>query len=400
MFKTFKRQSPVDTVLQILWTEPKVARQAGCPSGLCHRLALWRDVIRHIHATNRAGWDEYIPLWQALKLQARYNSPLFTSHGIDHSMRSAHYMESLVPSGASYRNMALWTALLHDVGYSEYDLCQNPATCDDMKQRLMPLVDGDATATGLHPENYRAKKFLHAALGANMVRCLLSTSQRLFLHPGRIVQTIHDHNADTHSNTQYDPERDGSLMTIPNYCVQRAYVPAVFEERPLLALVRLADNLDVARARLTLEQRSYALLCYQKWLRDTPNPDASAKLAEWHRLRALFPRIGNETVAHLLFEKSTPGEFKYTYSSWILQWLTIVSCNWDEPRLEIDIIPYVTSVETLQFENNTEDGLYQLKRLHGALESIFANGQSLANCTWVTLHGKRSLLVDTFRPNY
>jgi len=404
MFKTFERQSPVDTVLQILWAEPKVARQAGCASGTCQerhtRLALWRTMIRRVHATNRAGWDEYIPLWQALKLQARYNSPLFTSHGIGHSMRSAYYMDVLLPTGASYRNAALWTALLHDVGYSEYGLCQNPATCDEMKQRLMPLVGGDSTAKGLSPENFRAKKFLHAALGANMVRRILRTSPRLFLQPDRIVRAIQDHNADTHSKTRYDPEHDGSLMTIANYCVQRAYVPAVFEKRPLLTLVRLADNLDMVRARLTPEQRSCALLCYQKWLRDTPGPDESAKLAEWRRLCGLYPDIGNETVANLLFEKSTPGEFKYTYSSWILHGLDIIECNWDEPRLEIEVVPYETQVVTLRFENNAEVGLYQLKRLYGALESIFAKGKTMANCTWVTLRGKRSLLVNTFRPNY
>lgn len=404
MFKTFERQSPVDTVLQILWAEPKVARQAGCASGSCQerhtRLALWRTMIRRVHATNHAGWDEYIPLWQALKLQARYNSPLFTSHGIGHSMRSAYYMDVLLPTGASYRNAALWTALLHDVGYSEYGLCQNPATCDEMKKRLMPLVDGDLAAKGLHPNNFRAKKFLHAALGANMVRRILRTSPRLFLDPGRIVQAIRDHNADTHSKSQYDPERDGSLMTIANYCVQRAYIPAVFEERPLLALVRLADNLDMVRARLTPEQRSCALLCYQKWLRDTPDPDESAKLTEWHRLCGLYPDIGNETVVNLLFEKSTPGEFKYTYSSWILHGLDIIECNWDEPRLEIEVVPYETQVVTLRFENNAEVGLYQLKRLYGALESIFAKGQSLAKCTRVTLDGERKRLSDMFDHNY
>ena len=113
MFKSFHRQSPVETILQILWSEPKVSRQAGCDKAKClelnTRLAMWRTVIRRIHATNSVGWDEYIPLWQALKLQARYNSSLFSSHGINHSMCIAYYMCILMKDiEALSMNVALW----------------------------------------------------------------------------------------------------------------------------------------------------------------------------------------------------------------------------------------------------------------------------------------------------
>jgi hypothetical protein len=59
MFKTFSRQTPVETVLHILWSEPKVSLQAGCNKAECSELntrwAIWRTVIRRIHASNHVG---------------------------------------------------------------------------------------------------------------------------------------------------------------------------------------------------------------------------------------------------------------------------------------------------------------------------------------------------------
>jgi len=380
MFKTFRRQSPVETVLQILWSEPQVSLQAGCDKAEClelnTRLAIWRTVIRRIHASNHAGWDEYIPLWQALKLQARYNSPLFSSHGINHSMCTAYFMCILMKNMPGI-NVALWTALLHDVGYSEYDLCQRPGKCDEMKRRLTPLIGGNNSATGIHSNIYRKNKFLHAKLGANMVRHLLHISPRLFspTDAQKIVNAISEHNADSHDSTRYDPSQDGSFMSIHNYCVERKYRLAIFEERPLLTLLRIADNLDISRNRLTLEQQSQKLVSYQRWLYKHNNISDGAKRDEWNRLESLFGTVGSKTLMDMLFQKSTPEEFKFTYSCWILQWVTIE--YWNIAQLVLNVELYRPPILSLTFENNFQEGLFQFNRLHSALQSIRVKGDLL-----------------------
>tara|TARA_B110000285_G_scaffold35140_1_gene37632 strand:+ start:2334 stop:3557 length:1224 start_codon:yes stop_codon:yes gene_type:complete len=393
MFKTFRRQSPVETVLQILWSEPKVSRQAGCDKSACPelntRLAMWRTVIRRLHATNRVGWDEYIPLWQALKLQARYNSPLFSSHGINHSMCTAYFMCILMKTMPGM-NVALWAALLHDVGYSEYELCQRPENCDEMKRRLTPLVGENNSATGIRSDIYRKNKFLHAKLGANMVQHLLRTSPRLF-NPNdvqKMVKAISEHNADSHNSMRYDPSRDGTFMSIHNYCVARKYRLAIFEERPLLTLLRLADNLDISRNRLTIEQQSQALVSYQRWLYNHADASVVSKSTVWERLCGLFGLVGNKMLADMLFEKSTPEEFKFTYSCWILQWVTIE--NWNIPQLVLNVELYRPSISSLAFENNFQEGRFQFRRLHSALQSIRVNGALLD--VRVNMNGKQYLL--------
>ncbi len=392
MFKSFHRQSPVETILQILWSEPKVSRQAGCDKAKClelnTRLAMWRTVIRRIHATNSVGWDEYIPLWQALKLQARYNSSLFSSHGINHSMCIAYYMCILMKDiEALSMNVALWAALLHDVGYSEYELCQRPENCDEMKGRLTPFVGEHDSATGIRSDIYRNNKFLHAKLGANMVQHLLRTSPRLFKPNDvqRIVNAISDHNADSPAPTRYDPSQDGTFMSIHNYCVERKYCPAIFEERPLLTLLRLADNLDISRSRLTIEQQSPALVSYQRWLHKHGDASDVSKRTEWERLCGLFGLIGNKMLADMLFEKSTPDEFKFTYSCWILQWVTVG--DWTMSRLVLNVELYRPSIGSLSFENNFKEGLFQFHRLYSALQSIRVKGALID--VWVNIVGKQ-----------
>tara|TARA_B100000795_G_C22789200_1_gene436080 strand:+ start:371 stop:1594 length:1224 start_codon:yes stop_codon:yes gene_type:complete len=393
MFKTFRRHSSVETVLQILWSEPKVSRQAGCSKADCLELntslAMWRTVIRRVHKTNRVGWDEYIPLWQALKLQARYNSPLFSSHGINHSMCTAYFMCILMKNMPGM-NIALWAALLHDVGYSEYELCQRPENCDEMKGRLTPLVgenSSNSSATGIRSDIYRKNKFLHAKLGAKMVQYLLRTSPRLFKPSDtqRIVKAISEHNADSRDSTRYDPSRDGTFMSIHDYCLERKYRLAIFEERPLLTLLRLADNLDISRSRLTVEQQSQALVLYQRWLYNHKDACDADKCDEWERLCGLFGLVG---LAQMLFEKSTPEEFKFTYSCWILQWVTIE--EWNIPRLVLDVELYRPSIATLTFENNFQEGMFQFHRLHSALQSIRVDGALLD--VRVNMNGKQYLL--------
>ena len=86
MFRTFVPH-PVETILDILCSEPRV-RESYIP--------LWNDIINNVIKSNNADWDEYMPLWRALKLQSKYNSPIFTSHNLGHSMKTAYFMHMLL----------------------------------------------------------------------------------------------------------------------------------------------------------------------------------------------------------------------------------------------------------------------------------------------------------------
>jgi hypothetical protein len=73
-----------------------------------------------------------------------------------------------------------------------------------------------------------------------------------------------------------------------------------------------------------------------------------------------------------MVSESTPEEFKFTYSCWILQWVTIE--NWNIPQLVLNVELYRPSISSLAFENNFEEGLFQFRRLHSALQSIILAG--------------------------
>ena len=116
MFTThYNGDDDINTIYKLLMAEPNARTQ------LARTVSITKQMIRTV-IHSRARWDEYIPLWQVIKLQARYNSPLFASHGIDHSIRTAYYMQKIWPKCTP---PMMWTALLHDVGYSEYDICRN-----------------------------------------------------------------------------------------------------------------------------------------------------------------------------------------------------------------------------------------------------------------------------------
>ena len=407
MYRTLVQRCPENTILDILFVEPKIQEEYD---------EFWKPIIHNVNVTNKVEWDEYLPLWRALKLQARYNSPIFTSHGLGHSMRTASIMDQLLCE--SYylfetnqkitRNMVLWTGLLHDLGYSEYDLCQQ-GNCEEMKQRLAPFLCGDCKldATGLFEEAYHDKKFLHAQLGANMLKHIFLTSPRLFYSnvKTQILEAVQKHNSDSLAKTQYDPDKDGTLMSIHDMCLERKYNRVNMATNPLLAMLRIADNLDISNVRLTPDQHSVILILYQKWYHKHPRATSREKKNKWAHICELY-QCDPSLSLRVLFQKSKPTDFVFTYSSWIIYSCKLVHYSWDhvQPYFEIDIELYKSPIKELSHIYNWNAALYQLKRIYEAFKSIYIFGHRLSDIIHVRflmgLYPLSELLKIESHPDY
>jgi len=287
-------------------------------------------------------------------------------------------------------NMVLWTGLLHDVGYAEYELCQQTQSgCEEMKRRLTPFLDEDANqaATGLYDQSYHKQKFLHAQLGANMLQYLFARSPRLFLEQvqDQILEAIREHNADNQKQTRYEPAKDGTFMSLSNVCIQRHYKRVNMEDNPLLALLRIGDNLDMSRERLTPDQRTLILVYYQKWFYTHPHADAYQRRTHWARLHTKCGVVSESQTLDILFKKSQSSDFLFTYSSWIIEHISISEYDWNRPYFEIRVDFFKPVFDDLCISQNWHAGIYQLRRLYDSLHSISVYGTELSSVTFVNI---------------
>jgi len=384
----FTTHTQNNTIYNLLMAEPSARIQ------LSRTETMTKAIIQAV-LINRARWDEYIPLWQVIKLQARYNSPLFTSHGIDHSIRTAYYMQKLWPACTP---AMLWAALLHDVGYSEYDICPQ---CQDKMEQIRPYVcsNGCNVPTGLNPDFYRANKFLHARLGANMVYSILKQYPRLFSKEdtAMIIKTIQFHNSDSHSNQLYQPKLHGTLFTIGRHNIRRQYIPVHFFQNKCLTLLRVADNLDITRARLTNEKKSIAIVLYQREIEKNPSHSRQIRLAILKRLLQKYPPKGNRKVLTSIVTNTTEKEFNFTYSLWILKQLYFIRIDWSKHIFDLAVQIYPTKISDLKFENNIPAALYQFKRMYEAFKSIWINLKQLSDIVRISIRGQWYALKELAR---
>jgi hypothetical protein len=377
MFTThYNGDDDINTIYKLLMAEPNARTQ------LARTVSITKQMIRTV-IHSRARWDEYIPLWQVIKLQARYNSPLFASHGIDHSIRTAYYMQKIWPKCTP---PMMWTALLHDVGYSEYDICRN---CQRRIEQIHPYVcsNGCNTPSGIRPEYYRANKFLHAHLGANMVASVLKQYPRLFSKSDAemIVNAIRVHNADSHSDQLYQPRLHGTLLTIGHRDIRRQYIPINFFTNRCGALLRIADNMDITRARLTREKKLSAIVLYQREINKNPSSD---RLELWRQLIAEHGVSGNSATVTSIKENTTEHEFKFTYSLWILKKLYFERIDFGKSIFNLVVEIQTTKIKELMFDNNIRIGLYQFKRMYNAFKSIWIKLRPLSEIVRVFIREK------------
>lgn len=461
-----------------------------------------KTIINILKNTNNKGeGSKYIThLWHLLVYQNSLHSPGFTSHGLDHSIRTTKYMLDLfygsdlynknwkitsesTPNTIFYReltdkyncsinkliNGVIWTGILHDIGYSELELCQLNNTLpisyekrkewfDNLKDvlckgklkkhkncenincfknsqgRLNTLGIGikDNRTTRLDTsKSFNKAKFIHATLGKKMAEVNIGNLLPNVMK-NDIVNAIGTHNFDSFpkiiikdnyqdekyrgksihilglkesiqnlkkhkkylveiegSNKKleiygeyldkkypiYDPEKNGRLFSLTKKPIVRDYVSAPINLRPLLSLLRIADNLDITTLRLSPEQSSIFLLSYTKIYK---NSIENANIY-WEKN---ISHIGNLNIDELDKIKSLthPKSFDYFYMCWIIRDIKVY---FNELNLDIKVfirdLSKLSNIEykLLCLENNWNEGILNFTRMEEAFKSISYNGNSL-----------------------
>jgi hypothetical protein len=206
--------------------------------------------------------------------QSKYNSPLFVSHGMDHSLRVCKYGLELVGSSVfkkflvekypdNYEETMLICLLLHDIGYIEYENSAEYNDDEDYYQCLCQFCEDCDKETvntyGIEKTFFRKFKFLHAAMGEGWLKLNIEDT----INIDDIKYAVLHHNSDSNKNTEYDPTIHGRTCSIKNKFA-RPYITCSIEESPLLAILRIADNLDLVRGRLSIEQLDKDFIMFQK----------------------------------------------------------------------------------------------------------------------------------------
>ena len=304
---------------------------------------------------------------------------------------------------------------------------------------------------GFNKKYYRKNKFLHALLG---YRALFDIELHYELLWPKfredVLMSIKYHNFDDPSIKEYIPSKQGNFFTIGihkdtkileneyellskkekklikkeefNLGVERTYIEASLETSPLLALVRLADNLDITYERLTTEQRCPIIILYQKWFRerymtlleeseDTATLFNTGKIGkvvggkelnklfneekniEWQKLETKYNDSNlNVTILKLLKDNTNYNEYLFQYGSWIIKSLSYYITNDFKLYIKIDLndIPE----DKLDIRYNWKAGIDQLVRMNSAFKSIKFKGKQLNENTYITLLNKQILLNE------
>lgn len=392
--------------------------------------------------------EDFNSLLDILILQEEFNSPLFASHGIDHSIRTTDYMieffnqdiwgikEQLQNkinspshptcySDTKCLNSLILTALLHDIGYVEFDLCQ-----ENNKKKYNKVFDtlrisnkcnnkcGGKCANNKCGNNkcggkcqkktcntiglkarYRDLKFLHAILGYNFLKNIPNiftessegmNGNKCDAYKENMLKAIKSHNADSRSTTTYNPNSNGRLFTTNNNnTINREYVQCELTEEPYIVLIRLVDNLDITTQRLSIAQQSHIVILYQKWYKDSildlTNSTPKKKELE-NKLKVkqvelqntyLSEYTPNIDVIDKILNNTNEKEFKFQYSSWILDKLEIQKMPGAILLLHITI--KIPTDDSLKIESNIKDGLFQFTRMNESFQSITIDGSPLSN---------------------
>jgi hypothetical protein len=318
-----------------------------------------------------------------------------------------------------------------------------------------PCVD----TVGFNSTYYRKNKFLHALLG---YRALFDIELHFELLWPKfredILHSIKYHNFDDPNSKTYIPSKHGNFFTIGehddtkmleesynlltneekklipkeefNLDVERTYIEASLEDSPLLALVRLADNLDITYERLTIEQRSPVIILYQQWfrkeymkihtieeksgdsnvmsdmfnsgkipkgspkegLKDLNDTYTYNKNIKWNELLIAYP---NEQLSidilNLLRDNTNYNEFLFQYGSWIIKSLSSKLTQNFELNITIELNDGGGEIKpgnNLEIQYNWGPGIDQLVRMNSAFKSIKYEGKSLNKRTYITLLGK------------
>ena len=345
-----------------------------------------------------------------MKCQSKFNSPLFVSHGIDHSFRVAEYAIQIYNKsplflaalqdklGVKYKETTILTCLLHDVGYIEYEYDQGDPQLNAEISTCLSEFKCECDGCGINSSNKRKFKYLHAKLGAEWIKKAFPDSD-IFSAAATAVEY---HNSDSISDSKYDPNKHGKLCSLDTE-YSRPYLACSVDTHPLLSLLRIVDNLDITSSRLSAEQRDHIFIQFQKDMAEGIHYTEEDKIKKISEITRNDPNLREEVVS-LLVINTNEHEFKFQYSNWIWSKVTI-----DVPQdksyilsLECETIN-VEGNEQLSFKNNVKAGIFQFERMIDSFKSIKlteSDTGTIEDKIYVTIHDRgreyASSLIDIF----
>jgi hypothetical protein len=358
---------------------------------------------------------------QMLEDQTRTNPPRFVSHGTDHSVRVMEIAVSLldhIPE-ASLAVTSLYTrlhaefllafvGLVHDIGYT------------------------------IAPDDQ--PKWIHAPLGRLMLEGLINTdawnmvinelrrgTSELAVVQEAILDAVETHNYD---------RQECITVPIPKDCqadfdhkhMERVFDLVELDTEPLDFILRVADNLDASRIRLTLDQRDpdfirYLLRLYQDAplrravrataaIRDTGSfkvpseiPElghaqqrnisprdlileqarADARARALAQIDALHAKANASDSMRSLVDNANEQSFLHFYSNWIIDRHRLRKLDTGRFLLEIFFYNVDSTVPELAFRLHPGAALYQMNRMAQAVAAVKIGGMQFLEVTDVKL---------------
>jgi hypothetical protein len=388
---------------------------------------------RYCASVSNSCSDEFLlKILTVLNEQTVLDPPYYVSHAADHSVRVMAMMDDLFssldqlklamvkvyglvdPTLARFIFMLL--GLTHDFGYVELNWCMH-----GQPQQFQP---SDQRQCGVNHGIPAAYKFLHAPAGARMAEDRLSPFLKQMMPTALLsgfLDAIATHNYDA-SGCRRDPPPAKCVYSMSSHhhtqllregeTFRRSYVTADMDTNPLLAAIRIADNLDFSYYRLNNVQRDPALTLVERALNKdiTLNqlfkakhqmadklkaaPDATTARDlqsltlqyEQRRKELLDPDAtidwdiyGEEEqrVLNRILTEITPDDFLHYYSNWIVNDVRFMPRAKNRFLLTVrfrngDDIP-----ADLRVDNNVYASVFQIVRLAESFATVTSHGQSL-----------------------
>ena len=338
--------------------------------------------------------------------QAETNPLMYTSHGSDHSLRVMKVVEDLMKvlqkqislfyEDIPWDHLLIFTAimgLLDDVGYTQMAYCfeGKPSTVQERE-------DKDKMVTCGKNKGIQAKyKFVHAegskreierrGIPLLLLELFGSKNQNVIQD---IMFAIEHHNDDNIHHYKDNNNQGNNVFVADQYhftnlfpegtVLKRAFVPADLYERPFLFLLRIADNCDFCRNRLTLLQQDLRLIDIQQMLYQHPSLQNPQSPFHQDSLRLIRQEILSQSQFQdpplleeqkQIIDQLDETEFLFNYSNWIVDQTDFL---WQDSKvLKIQFIQTVPS--HLSPHLNSYAALFQISRFAQSAQSLFILGQ-------------------------
>lgn len=345
-------------------------------------------IIIQIYDINNTIADKLISrIIYILAQQSIYNPPYYNSHGTDHSIRVLQYalkifnknelLQSYIYNKYNLDKKKIKLSiklltLLHDVGYSDIE----KVTCllkDDACNKIPKFVHSYSSAIMISDTKY-----------INLFNKLLN--DEIYTD---IIKAVEHHNHDSigcknsHSDKcLFISNNQHTKYISQDKKIVREYIEVNIEDNPLLFLLRLSDNLDFTRERLTHIQKNKKILLF---LRTLYNLDTNTFESQNINMKNDFIKsnnIKNNSSEYILIMNAIHNDFLFYYSCWIVKKFKFIYNNKNNIlTLFINFYEdtYNKKFILLNKSKNKYASEYQLIRMKDSFNTLLINNISIIN---------------------